>query len=62
MNQTTLEGLGREKLRELLAQCTEGQVSVFNRKYKSVNVIPLKDMNWAIQLCERAIAKNNKGD
>lgn len=49
---------GREKLRGLLAKCTEGQVGMFNRMYKSVNVIPLERINLAIQQCERTIVKN----
>ena len=55
----TFEELGRDKLRELLAQCTKGQVNVFNRMYRSVDVIPLKKINCAIQQCERTIAMNN---
>ena len=54
----TLETIGREKLRELLAQCTEGQVAKFHRIYRSVDTIPMKDLGWAIQLCERTIANN----
>ena len=54
----TLETIGREKLRELLAQCTEGQAAKFNRIYRSVDTIPIEDLGWAIQLCERTIANN----
>jgi len=52
--------MGREKLRELLAQCTEGQLDLFNRMYRSVDAIPLEKINWAIQQCERTIANNKK--
>jgi hypothetical protein len=55
-----LEEMGREKLRELLAQCTESQVAMFNSMYESVDVIPQDKINWAIQQCERTIAKNEK--
>ncbi len=55
-----LEKLGREKLRDLLTQCTEGQVQMFNKLYKSVDVIPLDKMNCALNQVERTIAKYNK--
>ena len=56
-----LEEIGREKLRELLAQCTEEQVALFNRMYRSVDAIPLGKINWAIRQCERTIEKNKDG-
>lgn len=55
-----IEVTSREKLRELLTQCTESQVTMFNRMYESVDAIPLDKINWAIQQCERTIAKNEK--
>lgn len=57
---TTLEDLGRDKLKELLAQCTKEQVHLFNRMYKSVDVIPLGKIDLAIQQCERTIVRNQK--
>lgn len=47
-----LEELGREKLRELLVQCTESQVAIFNRAYGSVDVIPPEQIDRAIKQCD----------
>jgi len=55
-----LEELGRNELRELLGQCSEGQMQMFNRLYKSVDVIPLDKMNCALDQVERTIFLNNK--
>ena len=56
----TFEKLGRDHLRKLLSQCTDKQVDIFNRMYKSVDVIPFSKIDWAIQQCERTIVNNNK--
>jgi hypothetical protein len=59
----TLEKLKRQRrsaLRDLLYQCTEDQIALFNRMYISVEMIPDEKIDWAIQQCERTIAKNNK--
>jgi hypothetical protein len=48
----------RQMMRDFLAQCTEAQVDLFNRMYGSVDKIPEDKMDWAIQQCERTVAKN----
>jgi len=53
----TLENLGRDKLKELLAQLPDTWIGMFNRMYGSVDEIPLDKMDWAIQQCERSLAK-----
>ena len=53
----TLEKIGREKLKELLAQLPSESIELFNRMYGSVEEIPLDKMDWAIQQCERTLAK-----
>lgn len=50
----------RCELRRLLMKCTDEQVAFFNRMYKSVEVIPVEKMEWAIKQCERTIAKNEE--
>jgi len=57
-----LKKLGRDKLRELLGQCTEEQVNMFNKIYTSVDVIPLEKMDRAIDQVERTIVKNEEND
>jgi len=49
-----------DMLRNLLSQCTESQINLFNRMYGSIDTIPDEKINWAIQQCERTIEKNNK--
>ncbi|MCK5020964.1 MAG: hypothetical protein KAS32_28375 [Candidatus Peribacteraceae bacterium] len=51
----TLEEIGRSKLKELLQECTNEEINLFNQMYVSVAEIPLEKMNWAIQQCERSI-------
>ncbi len=55
-----LEKLGRIRLRELLAKCTDGQVKMFNKLYTSIDVIPLDKMECALDQVERTIVKNNE--
>ncbi len=50
----------RPILRDLLSQCTPGQVEKFHRIYGSVDDVPLNKLQWAINSCERTIAKNKK--
>lgn len=50
----------RKKLRRLYNMCTPPQQHLFNRMYISVDDIPLKKIDWAIQQCERTIAKNTE--
>ena len=54
---TTLEELGRNKLKELLNQLPSDWVNKFNRMYGSVDDVPLEKMDWAIQQCERSLVK-----
>lgn len=56
----TFEEVGREKLRELLPQCTKKQQEFFIRMYVSVDVIPFEKIDWAIQQVERTIKKNQE--
>ncbi len=48
----------REALKNLLLQCTEKQINIFNRMYKSVEEIPEEKISWAMKQCERTINKN----
>jgi len=50
----------RNELKRLLSQCNEKQVQLFNRMYKSVEVIPKEKMEWAIEQCERTLIENAK--
>jgi hypothetical protein len=45
----------REQLRELLKQCTEEEVAIFNRIYKSVEEIPESKMDDVYQQCLNSI-------
>ncbi len=49
------------QLHGLLDQCTKEQQAFFDRMYGSRDTIPEEKIDWAIQQCERTIAKN-KGD
>jgi len=51
----------REKLRELLSQCTDAQIGIFNRMYKSIDAITNDKMDWAMEQCLRTVEKNNLG-
>ena len=55
-----IEAFKREKLIELLNQCTEKQQAFFDRMYGSRDTIPSGKINWAIEQCERTIANNKK--
>jgi hypothetical protein len=48
----------RNLLKELLSKCTEPQINLFNRMYKSIEEIPDENIPWAIQQIERTIIKN----
>jgi hypothetical protein len=49
----------RRVLFELLSQTTIHQQEFFERLYPmGINQIPYEKLNWAIQLCQRAIQKN----
>ena len=49
------------QLHGFLDQCTKEQQAFFDRMYGSRDTIPEEKIDWAIQQCERTIAKN-KGD
>ena len=61
--------MGRNYLKELLAQCTEAQQLMFKRMYAHNNLdkpidecVDLMDdskIDWAISQCERTVEKNN---
>jgi hypothetical protein len=48
----------RQIIGEFLTECSEAQVDLFNRMYGSVETIAEDKMDWAIQQCERTVAKN----
>jgi len=50
----------RAKIRELLDQCTESQISMFNRMYGSIDLIPEPKMDRAYDQCLKTIQKNSK--
>ena len=54
----TLKENERQALRNLLSQCTNAQVNIFNRMYKSVEEIPEEKISWAFKQCERTINQN----
>ena len=50
----------RKMIRELLDQCTEGEVDLFNRMYGSIDVIPEEKMSWAYTQCKRTVDKKKE--
>lgn len=48
----------RDMIRDFLGKCTEAQVNLFNIMYGSVDKLPTDKMDWALQQCERTVAKN----
>lgn len=55
--------MGRDKIKELIAQCTQGQQDLFKRCYPSgIDNIPDENVSSAISLCERTIEKNKRKD
>lgn len=61
-NSNTLERLRIQKheaLKDLLKQCTEPQIQLFNRMYGSVDIISEDNIDRAIQQCEQTIQNNN---
>ena len=50
----------REKIRALLSQCTEPQINLFNRMYKSIDLIPDSKMARAYDQCYRTVEANKK--
>lgn len=55
-----IEDFRRQTLIDLYKQCTPEQQNVFNLMYMSITEIPDEKIDWAIQQCERTIAKNNR--
>lgn len=58
---------GRNILKELLAECTEGQQTMFKRLYSNNIELPINEVvdkmdtdkiDWAISQCERTVEKN----
>ena len=45
-------------LKDLYNQCTPEQQQFFCRMYKSIDEVPESKIDWAIQQCEKTIAKN----
>ena len=50
----------RAVLRDLYSQCTQAQQNIFNLMYKSLEDVSDKQIDWAIEQCERTIIKNKK--
>ena len=50
----------RTAIRRLLSRCTEDQVDMFNRMYKSVDHIKPNQLDWAISQVERTLRKNGR--
>lgn len=53
-----IESFRKQTLVDLYNQCTPEQQNLFNRMYVSIEKIPDKKIDWAIQQCERTVAKN----
>ena len=72
MKNETLQTAARQILKDLLAQCTEGQQLLFKRMYSPNNLglpintaVDLMDpdkIDWAITQTERTVAKNSKSN
>jgi hypothetical protein len=53
-----IEDFRKRALIDLYDQCIPEQQNMFNRMYGSIDTIPNEKIDWAIQQCERTIAKN----
>jgi hypothetical protein len=72
MKNETLQAAARTILKDLLAQCTEGQQLLFKRMYSPNNLalpintaVDLMDpdkIDWAITQTERTVAKNSNSN
>lgn len=51
----------RDSIRELLNQCTESQISLFNLMYGSIDAIKEEKMDWAYSQCKKTVEENNNG-
>ena len=66
----TFANSGKQIIKDLLVQCTEGQQHLFKRMYSPNNLeLSINDavdqmdenkIDWAITQCERTVEKNNK--
>jgi len=52
-----IENYKRNKMRDMLSQCSKDQIDIFNRMYTSVDDIPESKMDWAFQQIERTLSK-----
>ena len=58
-----IEKFRRDKLLELLTQCTPGQQNLFNLMYpEGIYNLSTEKIDWAIQQCERTIVKNKSDE
>lgn len=65
-----LEAFARKELKDMLAQCTAGQIHNFKRMYSHgsltldintvVDSMPSEKLDWAMQQCQRTLDKTNK--
>jgi hypothetical protein len=65
-----IEHFRREELKTLICQCTEPQQHLFKQMYSHRNLdlpidqvvdqMPSEKIDWAIQQCERTLAKSAK--
>lgn len=70
MRNETLIKAGKDILKGLLSQCTEGQQMMFKKMYSHKNLeLPINEavdkmdsdrIDWAISQCERTVEKNKK--
>lgn len=58
MADNEMVAVARQELRELLNQCTKGQVEMFNRQYVSIDKISFSDMEWASKQLKQYIELN----
>ena len=49
--------ISRESLRKKLNQCSESEINMFNRMYKSIELIPFEKMEQAEKQIDRTLAK-----
>ena len=60
-NRSDVKEFLRSSIKDALAQCTERQQAFFHKIYpKGVNGIADSNLQTALELCERTIAKNNR--
>lgn len=58
INQDVLDRYLRPRLKELLAQCNDGNRRKFARIYGDVDTMEADKIPWAIAIVERTIEKN----